>query len=421
MFGLSLLLAGSLIAQPVGQPVSITLGHSVAVLTGPWRFHTGDNAAWADPRFDDGSWETVDLTPSSPDAHDGDVGLVGWVNGWGARGHAGYTGFAWYRLRVSVAAGAGDTLALLGPLQVDDAYQLYIDGHIAGETGHFTDSPPTTYNTKPRVYALPRGSDAHVIAIRVWTRPRTLLGDPAGGGIRIAPALGLAADITGRYDRQWLEKFNGYIVDCVEGLAFIPIAIMVLVLMRFDTTGRGYWWLIAALLLIGARRENQAIFFWLPYESRPMFDIVTGVLCIPLMTGAWLMAWRAWFDVQRPLWLPPAIGVLTLLLMLAQYTHAATLAEIARLACVAVLLFITVAGVRQRGREGWLAVPVVLLIALALFPTEVTLLHVPGIWFPFGVGVSRTEYAIGVFLLAMPALFAHRLLAFAPRRVRLVA
>lgn len=410
MNGLSLLLV----------PVAIALGHSVAPLTGPWRFHTGDNAAWADPRFDDEAWETVDLTPSSPDAHDGDVGLVGWVNGWGARGHAGYTGFAWYRLRVTVAAGALDTLALLGPLQVDDAYQLYVDGHLVGETGDFNASPPVTYNTKPRAYALPRGSDTYLIAIRVWTRPRTLLGDPAGGGIRIAPALGQAVDIRGRYDLQWLEKFNGYIVDCVEGLAFIPVAIMVLMLKRFDTAGRGYRWLIVALLLIGARRENQAVFFWLPFESRPMFDVVTGILLIPLMTGAWLMAWRAWFGVQRPAWLPLAIGGLTLLLMIAQSTHAAALAQTIRLACVVVLTYITVAGVRQQGREGWLAVPLVVLIAMALFPTEVTLLHIPGIWFPFGVGVSRTEYAIAVFLLVMPALLAHRLLAFAPRRIRVL-
>src|SRR5579862_9570576 len=115
MSALSLLLVGSL-----------AIGHSVVTLTGPWRFHTGDNAAWADPRFDDDAWEPVDLTPPSPDAHDGDVGLVGWVSGWGARGHAGYTGFAWYRLRVRIDAAVHDTLALLGPLQVDDAYQLYI-------------------------------------------------------------------------------------------------------------------------------------------------------------------------------------------------------------------------------------------------------------------------------------------------------
>jgi hypothetical protein len=390
----------------------------VTTLTGPWRFHTGDNAAWADPRFDDGPWETVDLTPPAPGAHDSDVGLVGWVTGWGARGHAHYTGYAWYRLRAIVSASEHDTLALLGPLQVDDAYQLYIDGHLAGATGDWTRTPPVIYNTKPRVFALPHASDTVLIAIRVWAGPRALAGDPSAGGIRIAPALGQAADIMARYRVQWLEKFNGYIVDAVEGLAFIPLAIMVLILMRFDRDRR-YLWLIAALLLIGARRANQAFFFWLPYESRPMFEILIAILIIPLMTGAWLMAWRDWFDVRRPAWLPPAIGALVALMMVAQHWHIASLALTLRLVMAALLIYITVAGVRHQGREGWLAVPAVLLIAMSLFPGELSLLHIPGIWFPFGVGVSRTEYAIAVFLAYMPALLVHRLLAFAPPTVRL--
>ena len=301
---------------------------------------------------------------------------------------------------------------------MDDAYELFIDGRLAGGAGDFSTTPPTMYNTKPHLFALSRVSDTVVIAIRAWARPRALIGDPSGGGIRIAPELGQAAAVRAQYDLQWLEKFNGYVVDCVEGLAFIPVAIVVLILMQFDTAHRGYGWLIVALLLIGARRENQAVFFWLPYESRPVFDIVTVTLLIPLMTGAWVAAWREWFGVRRPAWIPAAIGVLTALLMIAQYAHAATLAQIVRLVLAALLIAITVIGVRQQGREAWLAVPAVVLVAMALFPTEISLLRIPGIWFPFGVGVSRTEYAIAVLLIAMPALLVHRLLAFAPHHMR---
>src|SRR5580704_1637492 len=203
MLAVSLLLAGS-----------VTLGHAVVTLT-EWKFHTGDDAAWADPHFNDAAWEDVDLTPSSPDAHDGDDGLKGWVNGWGARGHAGYTGLAWYRARVVLTAPLTDTLAILGPLQVDDAYQLFIDGRLAGGAGDFSTTPPTMYNTKPHLFALSHVSDTVVIAIRAWARPRALIGDPSGGGIRIAPAVGQAAAVRAQYDLQWLEKFNGYIVDCV--------------------------------------------------------------------------------------------------------------------------------------------------------------------------------------------------------------
>src|SRR5580698_5946236 len=118
----------------------VTIGRSVVVLTGPWKFHLGDNPRWATTDFDDSAWETVDLTPASANAHDADVGLTGYVPGWTARGHAGYSGFAWYRIRVAVSAPPGDALALSGPSSVDDAYQFFLNGTLLGGYGDFSKS-----------------------------------------------------------------------------------------------------------------------------------------------------------------------------------------------------------------------------------------------------------------------------------------
>src|ERR1017187_5176786 len=57
--------------------------HGVLDLDGPWRFHLGDDPKWADPNFDDSSWQTVKL--GSPITEQG-VGP--------------YTGYAWYRMRL---------------------------------------------------------------------------------------------------------------------------------------------------------------------------------------------------------------------------------------------------------------------------------------------------------------------------------
>ncbi len=38
----------------------IQLGESAVELTGPWRFHIGDDMAWTQPGFDDSTWETMD-------------------------------------------------------------------------------------------------------------------------------------------------------------------------------------------------------------------------------------------------------------------------------------------------------------------------------------------------------------------------
>ena len=99
--GLALVLA--LIAGPSAraQTAPVILGSSTATLYGPWRFHVGDDPRWKESGFNDAAWETVDLTPK-PGAHDPDVGIRGYVPGWNARGHKGYAGYAWYRLRLSV-------------------------------------------------------------------------------------------------------------------------------------------------------------------------------------------------------------------------------------------------------------------------------------------------------------------------------
>jgi len=94
--------------------VEVHLTHGERALTGPWRFHFGDDPRWASASFDDHGWEQMDLTPK-PGAHDGDVGLPGYVPGWSARGHAGQWGHAWYRLRLHWSVSEGSRPVLLGP------------------------------------------------------------------------------------------------------------------------------------------------------------------------------------------------------------------------------------------------------------------------------------------------------------------
>src|ERR1035441_3908325 len=110
-------------------PVPVKLGESYTQLTGPWKFHTGDDMAWAQPDFDDSKWDTMDLTPRRGAE----------AAGWTKRGYPGYSGYAWYRLRVDVQ-GANHGLSLKMPDQADDAYQVYVNGQLVGEFGRFTES-----------------------------------------------------------------------------------------------------------------------------------------------------------------------------------------------------------------------------------------------------------------------------------------
>src|ERR1700683_1167116 len=134
--------------------VPIVIGKSVVALNGPWKFHTGDDPRWSDPNFDDFSWEAVDLSAPAG-AHHSDVGLSGYVPGWTSRGHAGYWGYGWYRMRVSVTASSRDALALAGPPDVDSAYQVFVNGQLLGSAGKFTGSTPVAYSIQPRMFLLP--------------------------------------------------------------------------------------------------------------------------------------------------------------------------------------------------------------------------------------------------------------------------
>jgi hypothetical protein len=419
---------------------NVTLGQAVVPLNGPWRFHTGDDLRWAESNFDDSGWETVDLTPP-PGAHDPDVGLTGYVPGWQARTHPGYFGYAWYRMRVSVIAPQGEALALCGPFYVDAAYQVFFNNQLLGGSGNFSGHTPVAYNMHlPRVFRLPQSfvhessenEPSALIAIRVWMGPLSL-GLPDAGGIHIAPALGTIQGAESLYQLQWIQMIRGYIVDAAEALLFLLLAVMACTLIPFDRPNHAYLWLVVALVLIALARGNQAVFFWWQFETIQEFELFTIVLFVPLSLAAWTLAWCYWFRLRERAWMSAVVGILTLLYMMSQFLRrswfygafphwvgVATNYCIvwARLLFVILTVLIIFRGMRQSGREKWFALPTILLISVGLFVRELTALHVPGIWFPLGVGVSLSEYAYAVFDVALFILLLHRLYALGQQQKR---
>jgi hypothetical protein len=420
------------------QPIQITFGSSVVPLNGPWKFHTGDNPLWASPGFDDSTWETVDLTPKAG-AHDDDVGLTGYVSGWTVRGHAHDSGYAWYRIRLDVTAPQDQTLALTGPPAVDNTYQAYFNGHLLGGIGNFASpSTPTIYSIQPRLFPLPHSlwaqptsGDSNLIAIRVWMAPWMLRQASDVGGIHIAPALGEITGIKQRYHLQWLQTVTGYIVDAVEPILFIMLAIMACSLIPFDPTDTTYLWIATALILSALARANQNLFFWTQLEDIRTFDVVRNVLLTPLCLGAWAMAWRTWLRLRYPATI--FVVALTSLYILAQLFSRAWLSSIPvslstgfhtasnylRLIFVVLLFYTIWQGLRSKRRETLIALPAILLVSIGLFAQELSELHITGIWFPFGTGVSRTQYAYAVFCIPLFAILLHRLLHFAHLHRRL--
>ena len=418
-------------AEPA-QIARITLGHSTVPLNGPWRFHVGDDPGWSSPEFDDSAWETVELTPP-PGAHDGDVGLPGYVSGWGRRGHAGYTGYAWYRIKVAVDSDKDTPLALAGPTLVDSTYQLYVDGKLLGGPGEFSGTAPTVFSVRPSVFPLPAaasaGTQTYVIAFRVWMDPIDAGED--NGGIHIAPTIGDAQGIETLHQVQWLQTFKGYVVDALEPVAFVLLALMVFGLI-WCRTEDSYRWLVAALVLLALLRANQAVFYWSDVLSLRCSDIGTTVILRPLVLATWTLAWRDWFGVNRYSWLRNSIGALTVVYLVFALlgrpwfmpdapqglkVAADTIVEGVRVAYAALYLWIIGLGVIRLAKPStYLAALAAIFVGIGLFATELNALGIPGIWFPYGTGVARGQYAYAAFIVLFFLLVLMRLVGYARRR-----
>ncbi|MGA8109029.1 MAG: SpoIIE family protein phosphatase [Acidobacteriaceae bacterium] len=216
-------------ALPVAE--QIQLGHSVAALYGPWKFRVGDSPidpktgapVWAEPGFDDAGWETVDLSGQSH-ASDPIAGTPDYMPGWTAKGHPGYWGYAWYRIRVNVTSRPGVKLAMAGPSDVDDVYQFFDNGTKVGAFGDFAPGKePTVYTTRPVMFDLPEAlgtSGTREFAFRVYMMPDTLTQLDDVGGFHNAPLLGEVGAIASRYQVQWEELYRAYASELIEGIIF---------------------------------------------------------------------------------------------------------------------------------------------------------------------------------------------------------
>ena len=77
----------------------------VTDLTGPWRFHAGDDPAWSAENLDDSGWSLLSAGKS-----------------WSQQGYRNYSGVGWYRLRVTLP---GSTPIAVYLPTVDESCQVF--------------------------------------------------------------------------------------------------------------------------------------------------------------------------------------------------------------------------------------------------------------------------------------------------------
>jgi hypothetical protein len=364
----------------------------VRVLNGPWKFAVGDDVRWSEVGLDDAKWETVDLT-APVGAHDGDVGISGYVDGWGLRGHAGYVGYAWYRMGVAGECESAKCEAMVGPSAADSAYEIFVDDVRVGGEGDFRGDPPKVGAIRPRMFAVPLG--AQVIAVRVWMAPWDLARD--SGGMRVAPAIGTQDGIRRVYRAQWMQTIRGYVVEVAEAAAFFLLAGVMWTLRRRGGIEVECGWLCVAMICTGLYRANQAMVAWSGVETVQMYQVASLMVLVPACVGSWTMGWRDFFGMIGGRVFAVCAAVLTLIYWVGTFEMAGAV-NVARIGLLGLTMAVFAAAVVRIGvRWKWVALAAMVMAAVGQFAGEISNLGVPGIWFPFGVGVSRGQFAYAVF------------------------
>ncbi|GAA0892019.1 hypothetical protein GCM10009122_16980 [Fulvivirga kasyanovii] len=138
-------------------------------LEGRWKFSIGDKLSWADPAYDDSSWETI----YAPEI-------------WENQGFHGYDGFAWYRKSFDITNLPDNKSLYLHLGYIDDADEVYLNGKLIGFSGHMPPKFKTAYRAE-RQYTFPvqylNRKGPNVIAVRVYDATRE--GGISGGKLGI--------------------------------------------------------------------------------------------------------------------------------------------------------------------------------------------------------------------------------------------
>jgi hypothetical protein len=217
------------------QTFSLVSGREpVTSLDGIWRFHTGDNSAWADPRLDDSNWPLVRSDES-----------------WTKQGYFTYSGYAWYRFAVQAADGS-KPLGLLLP-RIYTGYQVYGNGKLIGGSGSILPTAAPVFAANPKLFRfIPgrAGPQSVQIAIRVWEY-RPIVSWVGGGTLRPGSAAGDPELLEQRVHWIATEQKSLLVNSYAYGLLATVVGLTILTLFLLHSEDREYLW-FSMLLLAGA-------------------------------------------------------------------------------------------------------------------------------------------------------------------------
>jgi len=232
----------------------------MAVLDGLWRFHTGDDARWADPGFDDSGWSLLRSDAS-----------------WSTQGYKDYGGMAWYRFQVTLP----DQHRQLGLLmrRLMTSYQVYAGGRLIGQYGGLPPHARADSGDRAQVFEIP--ADMIVagkpleIAIRVWHWPRWA--KFANGGPEAAPVIGDLDRIASLKSSQVKTAFWDQFSQNILLLLVLLAGVATLVLWALHPADREFLWFGAFELMDAAGHAAGAFENFYAHPVNVLETVQTGI------------------------------------------------------------------------------------------------------------------------------------------------
>jgi hypothetical protein len=253
-------------------------------LEGGWRFHLGDDQAWANPSLDDSGWETIRADQR-----------------WGEQSHPSYTGFAWYRERIEIdnsnPAGTKNLALLIPPVQ--DAYEIFWNGQKLGTYGRLPTHAQWRQFGHGDVYPLP--STSGLLALRVWKAPLTSVDPATGGGFTRTPLLGDASVLAARTQSIAYASDGHRLPSFLIAAVTLVIGVLSFLLYLRDRKEGLYLWLALYLVAGGLQGFQQLS------AIRYGVEVHTYQLVVQLLSSAqdipiWLILLALFGMTHEPRW-----------------------------------------------------------------------------------------------------------------------
>ena len=202
-------------------------------LSSKWRYHAGDDAAWAEPDFDDGDWEWVDSTlPAAELPRDG------------------WTDIGWFRTRIAVDSTLWNT-----PLALEDRIhfgtsQIYLNGRLVqsfGTVGTGRDESEVHWG-----YVKPFLFDAQtdqLIAVRYKNPSASEFHSTWGMAGFLLKLANLEKAIDGAIEKQTSARTNQLIL---AGIHFLLSCLHILLFLSYPQSKKDLFYAICTALYAAA-------------------------------------------------------------------------------------------------------------------------------------------------------------------------